>query len=55
MLTAIPDIAQSGDLIDRSALIRCDPLPTKMREQVLLDRFEEFRSHLLCYLIEAVS
>jgi hypothetical protein len=55
MLTAIPDIAQSGDLIDRSALIRCDPLPTKMREQVLLDQFEAFRPQLLCYLIEAVS
>jgi hypothetical protein len=55
MLTAIPDIAQSGDLIDRSALIRCDPLPTKMREQVLLDQFEAFRPQLLHYLIQAVS
>ena len=55
MLTAIPDIAQSGDVIDRSVLIRCDPLPTKVREQVLLDQFEEFRPQLLGYLIEAAS
>ena len=55
MLTAIPDIAQSGDVIDRAVLIRCDPLPTKIREQVLLDQFEEFRPQLLGYLVEAAS
>ena len=55
MLTAIPDIAQSGDVIDRAVLIRCDPLPTKIREQVLLDQFEAFRPQLLGYLVEAAS
>jgi hypothetical protein len=55
MLTAIPDICQSGDVIDRAVLIRCDPLPRKVREQVLLDQFEEFRPHLLAYLVEGAS
>ena len=55
MLTAIPDIAQSGDVIDRAVLIRCDQLPTKTREQLLLNEFEAFRPQLLCYLIEAAS
>jgi hypothetical protein len=55
MLTAIPDIAQSGDVIDRAVLIRCDPLPQKIREQVLLDQFEEFRPSLLAYLLDAAS
>jgi hypothetical protein len=55
LLTAIPDIARSGDVIDRAVLVRCDQLPTKTREQVLLDEFEAFRPQLLCYLIEAAS
>jgi hypothetical protein len=55
MLTAIPDICQSGDVIDRAVLIRCDPLPRKVREQVLLDQFEEFRPHMLAYLVEGAS
>ena len=55
MLTAIPDIAQSGDVIDRAVLIHCDPLPTKLREQVLLEQFEAFRPYLLGYLVEAAS
>jgi hypothetical protein len=55
MLTAIPDIAHSGDVIDRAALIKCDPLHTKVGEQVRLDRFEQFRPQLLAYLVEAVS
>jgi hypothetical protein len=55
MLTAIPDIAQSGDVIDRAILVRCDPMPRKITEQVLLDEFDAFRPALLNYLIEAAS
>jgi hypothetical protein len=55
ILTAIPDIAQSGDAIDRAVLIKCDQLPTKIREQVMRDQFEAFRPALLAYLIEAAA
>jgi hypothetical protein len=55
ILTAIPDIAQSGDVLDRAALVRCEQLAEKVREQVLLDQFEAFRPQLLTYLIEAAS
>jgi hypothetical protein len=55
VLTAIPDIAQSGDVLDRAALVRCEQLQVKVREQVLLDQFEAFRPQLLCYLLEAAS
>jgi hypothetical protein len=53
VLTAIPDIARSADLIDRSVLVVCDPLATKLRERVLLTRFEAFHPRLLWFLIEA--
>ena len=55
ILNAIPDIAQSGDLVDRSAFVRCDPLAEQLNEQELLDRFEAFRPELLTYLLEATA
>ncbi len=55
VLNGIPDLARSGDLIDRSVLIRCDPLPIKTRERVLSAKFEKFRPKLLHYLVEAAS
>jgi hypothetical protein len=36
-------------------LIKCDQLPTKIREQVMRDQFEAFRPALLAYLIEAAA
>ena len=55
ILTAIPDIAQSGDLVDRSVFVHCDPLAEQLNEQELLDRFEAFRPELLTFLIDAVA
>ena len=55
ILTAIPDIAQSGDLVDRSVFVHCDPLAEQLNEQELLDRFEAFRPDLLTYLLEATA
>ncbi len=55
ILTAIPDVARSGDLIDRAVLVRCEAIRSKVREQVLLARFEAFRPQFLWYLIEAAA
>ena len=42
ILTAIPDIAQSGDLIDRAS-VRCEPLPESSTSRCCWTSFDEFR------------
>jgi hypothetical protein len=55
VLTSIPDVATSGDLVDRSVLVRCEPLPRKMNERALKARFAAFYPKLLWFLIDATA
>jgi hypothetical protein len=55
LINAIPDICQSGDLIDRSVFIRCEALPMQIRERVYLQEIESLAPALLGLLIEAAG
>jgi hypothetical protein len=54
-ITAIPDVARSADLIDRSVFLSCDALETKVRDRVLEDRFNRLHPRLLGMLLDAAS